>query len=772
MFTWEQAVRVLRLRRTMILSVALILIAATVAAAFLLKNVYQPTARIEIDPLEAGIKTLQEIETTNGASDQDYLETQVQILQSEALAMRVIRALHLDRNLEFVAHRDFLKFGQAGANAATNVSAEQSTGFLREQFDLADRSTLEALALKTFQWRLSVSPIRNSRLIEVSFTSHDPQLARLITNTLVTQFIDQNYKTRYSSTMEASDWLSSQLDTLRQNVEKSTQAVADFENQYGLVESEDRDVPMSQLMAEENHQLSDAQATRIEAEAYVRMIGHGQSDSLPALRDDLVYQNLLTRYAELRSQLAQARIVYGDENSNVKRLEGESAEMSSQVEDERARVVNRSLSSLEAARAREKMVMQSRDKLLAQMGAVSSHLMQHQLLKSEVLANAELYNTLRGRLSEAGIYAGLRSSNIHIVDLAPKLITATAPHRFFLITIGTLASCMFALVLAFVLEGFENTVRAPDDVRNWVGLPALAMLPKIDPVASQLQGMGRKDFRGIGNFTAQKRFQNAPLAQSEPIRNLRTSLLLARTEAPPRVVLVSSAMVGEGKTTVAVNLATAFAQRGRTCLLIDADLRRPRISQVFGVAASPGLGDLLNGAAKIETAVGAAPSVPGLFLLTSGRSDSDPTDSLSAERMRLVLEAVKYKFDFIVIDSPPVIPFSDARLIALLADVVVLVARYGYTTRRALTAGVKLFEEIHAPIQGVVVNDIDVKSPDYHYYSYGISRGPGDYPPATSFSSAQENASAKDPATDGESSTWNTRPPDSEANDKSRGAHA
>jgi capsular exopolysaccharide synthesis family protein len=331
---------------------------------------------------------------------------------------------------------------------------------------------------------------------------------------------------------------------------------------------------------------------------------------------------------------------------------------------------------------------------------------------------------------------------------------------------------MFSLVLAFVLEGFENAVRTPDDVRNWVGLPALAMLPTIDPAASQLHGTWRKGFHGAGIFTAQKRFRNASLAQSEPIRNLRTSLLLARTEAPPRVVLVSSAMVGEGKTTVAVNLAAAFAQRSRTCLLIDADLRRPRISELFGIAASPGLGDLLNGSAKIETAVVAAPSVPGLFLLTSGRSDSDPTDSLSAERMRLVLEAVKYKFDFIVIDSPPVIPFSDARFIALLADVVVFVARYGYTTRRALTAGVKLFEEVQAPILGVVVNDIDVKSPDYHYYSYGLSRSPGDDPPATSSGSAQANPAGNDLAPEGESNKWKTKPPDSENNDKSRGAHA
>ncbi len=771
MFTWEHAVRVLRLRKRLILSLAGALILVIAASAFALKNVYQPTARIEIDPLETGIKTLQEIESSNGVSDQDYLETQVQILQSEALAMRVIRSLHLDNNPEFVGRSTLLKFGQTQKESEATANGEERTGFLREQFDLANRSTLESLTLQAFQQRLSVAPVRNSRLIEVSFMSHDPQLARLITNTLVTQFIDQNYKNRYSSTMEASEWLSAQLNALQQKVKLSTEAVADYEKRYGLVETEDRDVPLSQLMAEENHQLSDAQASRIEAEAYVRMIDLGQSDALPALRDDKVYQDLLTRYADIRSQLAQARTIYGDENSNVKKLEGESAEMASQVEAERARVVNRTMHSFDAAKAREKMVIQSRDTLRAQMGAMSSHLMQHQLLKGEVLANAELYNTLRGRLSEAGIYAGLRSSNIHIVDLAPKLITATAPHRLFIITIGSFASCLFAVALAFVLESFENTIRTPDDIKNWVGLPSLAMLPTIE-LADRVRGSWLKSFKGRSGYSLRPAQGNAPLAQSESIRNLRTSLLLARGGAPPRVMLVSSAMMGEGKTTVSINLATAFAQRGRTCLLIDADLRRPRIADLFGVAPAAGLGDILNGSGEIESAVVAAPNVPGLSLLTSGQSGSDPADSLSAERMRLLLENVKYKFDFVVIDSPPVIPYSDARLIALLSDVVILVGRYGFTTRRALAMGAKLFGEVQAPVLGVVLNDIDEKSPDFHFYSYGYSRMANDYPVSPSFIATQQGGSRQDIGITGGAKIPKSEDSKPNKNDKARGASA
>jgi succinoglycan biosynthesis transport protein ExoP len=354
--------------------------------------------------------------------------------------------------------------------------------------------------------------------------------------------------------------------------------------------------------------------------------------------------------------------------------------------------------------------------------------MQHQLLKSAALANAELYNTLQGRLNEAGIYAGLRSSNIHIVDLAPKLISATGPHRVFIIMIGTLASWLFAVALAFVLESFENTIRTPDDITNWVGLPSLAMLPTIKRNGSRFR---QQPFdRGLRNSQTSMQtlfLGHPPMAESEAIRGLRTSLLLTRTDTPPRVMLVSSALMGEGKTTVSVNLATAFAQRGRTCLLIDADLRRPRIAGIFGLNPTHGLSDILNGAVPIESALVAAPNVTGLTLLPSGRTDSDPTDLLGAERMRVLIDTVRYKFDFIVVDSPPVIPFSDARLLALVSEVVILVSRYGFTTRRALTIGAQLLGEVRAPVVGVVLNDIDVESPDYHYYYYGFSRGMTDF---------------------------------------------
>ena len=729
-FTWEQVVRVLRKNARFSAIFAAILTSGVALAVYSMKNVYQPVARLQIDPVNSGIRTLPEIEETRGADTLDYLETQAQILRSDALAVSVIRSMHLASNPEFVGKSDLAKFaGQADtADQAKRLPVSDSS-FLQEQFDLADRTAVESIALEAFHQRLTVNPVRNSRLIEVSFVSPDPQLARLVTNALVTQFIDQNFRHRYASTMQTSEWLSTQLNDLRRTVEEANQAVTDYQKRYGLVETDDRDVPLGQLMNEVNHQLSDAQANRIEAEAYVRMIDLGQSETIPAVRDNALYQNLMTQYADARAQLAQARTIYGDESTNVKKLENQANELGAQVEAERARMVNRIRTSFAAARERESMMMAAREKLKAQMGDASSHMVAFRLLRNEAMARAELYNTLQGRLKEAGIYAGLRSSNISVVDLAAKLPKPTGPHRRLMIGAGAMVSCFLAVVLAFVRESFENTVRTPDDVKDWTGLPSLGMIPTIGqfeeatkrplPYAARLT---RLEYSENGQRSLLKSpLMKSHTAEAEAIRDLRTSLLFSKLEAPPRVILVSSSSANEGKTTVALNLAVALAQRGRTCL-VESDLRRSTLSDALGLSCKTGLSQVLSGTVPLDAALASVSEIPNLSVLPSGPLVRNPEMLIDSGQMQAVLIAVSEQFDYVVIDSPPVIPFSDARVLSTYADAVVLVGRYGLTTRRSITRCAQILEEVRAPVFGVVLNDIGLASPDYHYYNYGYSR--------------------------------------------------
>lgn len=728
-FTWEEAVRILRKNARLALLVAGALTLGVVVGAFWMKDVYQPMARLEIVPMSSGMKTLQETEESQ-ATEQDYLETQSQILRSDALAISVIRELHLDKNPEFVDKESQTNMGQPqGGSERGGTGQGKDMSFLQEQFELADRSPAESMALEVFRKRLTVNRVRSSRLLEVSFLSHDPLMAQRVTNTLITQFIDQNYRHRYASTMRASEWLSSQLNDLRRKVEDASQAVTDYQKRYGLVEVDERDVPLAQLMSEVNHQLSDAQANRIEAEAYVRMIDLGQSDAIPAVRDDQVYQNLITRYADVRAQLAQARTIYGDENSNLKKLENESNELGAQVEAERTRMVSQVRTSFAASRDRESMMLAEREKLKAQMGDASSHMVEYRVLRNEAMAKADLYNMLQARLKEAGIFAGLRSSNISVVDLATKLPKPTGPHRELIVASGALVSVLMGVTLAFVRESFNNTVRTPDDVKDWTGLPSLGMLPTIsngaDHGGSRHLLPGKAG--GLGNSsngveTLPRILANGSrTAEAEAMKYLRARLLFSKPSAPPRVILVSSSSASEGKSTIAINLAGVLAQRGKTCL-VESDLRRPIFAATLGLESKAGLSQVLSGTAALDTALASVRESQNFTVLPCGPPIPNPEDLIESDHMKALMIALSEKFDYVVIDSPPVIPYSEARVLSTFADAVVLVGRYGFTTRRAITRCAQILNEVGAPVIGVVLNDIDLESPDYHYYNYGFSR--------------------------------------------------
>jgi len=723
--TWEQAVRVLRKHRWFLVAVIGGLTLATGAGAYLMRDVYQPTAKLEIDPLGGGIKTLHEIENPISEGDLDYLDTQVQILQGDGLAMRVIRGLRLDQDSEFVDQKEARPVHQ---NQGLQHEPQSESAFLQEQLDLADPTPAEAVALRAFHGKLSVNPIRGSRMVEVSFASHDPRLAQNVTNALVAQFIDQNYRNRYVTTMGASEWLSTQLNDLRQRVSESNRAAVDYQKKYGLVDTDDRNVPLGQLMAEVSKQLSEAQADRIQSEAYVRMIDLGQQEAIPALRDDVVYQNLLTRYADVRAQLAQAQTIYGEENSNIKKLQNEANELAAQVDAERARLVAGLRTGFAEAQAREQMRTDTREKLRTRMGDESSHMVEYQTLKNEAMANAQLYNTLQTRLREAGIYAGLRSGNIRVVDMAPRLHKATSPHRMLIITLGALLSTLFAVGFVFVRESFDNTVRIPDDIKDWLNLPSLAVLPRVteDGANTRVEHRGATDPLSLGlgappTTVYPKLFwDKIPTAEAEAIRSLRTSLMVSAWADPPRAILVSSATAGEGKTTVAINLASVLAQQGKTCL-IEGDLRRPMIELTMGLQAQAGLVEVLSGKAALNEAIIPSGDVPGLSILPIRAVPENPSDLLASGQMAAVIRSARETFDYVVIDSPPVIPFSDARSLALLCDAVILVSRYGFTTRRSITLSAEMLSDMQVPLMGVVLNDMDLSSADFHYFNYGYS---------------------------------------------------
>jgi succinoglycan biosynthesis transport protein ExoP len=708
-FNRERAFRILRRNWGISVAFAMSVLIGVTILAFTMQPIYEPKARIEIDPPGAAIFSLVP-NPSPGENALDYLETQTEILKSDELAVAVIQALHLDQNPEFL-----------GQGKLHRVLAAVARVLHRKQTKPGDN---QQTARRLFSDRLSVYQVRNSRLVEVSFASSDPKLAAEVTNTLVNHFIDRNYRTRYGTTMQASEWLSSQLDDLRKKIEKSNRALAHFQNANGIVEIDEKQNTVTQKVGELNRQLTQAQADRIQLEACVRVAEAGGADSLPQIRDNPLIQTLTQRSVESRANLAQALAIYGKNNSKAKKLQNEADEMEAQLTAERLKVVRQLNTSYESARTREALMEQALEKMTGVTSTMNEKVAQYNFLKKEAQGDEDLYNTLVARLREASIAAGVKSSSILIVDRAPVLENPTRPRRLQIIALGLILGVLGGIALPFLKESLEQTIRTSADIGNWTGLAAMGMIPMISASTlsrrqdslplwtTKLLGNGSKAEQ---DGSAQIFFLERPhSAESEAVRSLCSYIKLSRPDKPPRIVLVSSPSPGEGKTTVAVNLAMALARHGTTCL-VDADMRRPMVARAFGLTCQQGLSDVLEGSAALQTVMQTVPNLNNLTIVPGGRVPANPGELVASGSMRELVRVVSGSFENVVIDSPPIIPLADARVLSQLADGVVVVGLCGLTTREAITLGTKILDEVRAPILGVVLNGVERNSPYYHY---------------------------------------------------------
>jgi capsular exopolysaccharide synthesis family protein len=366
---------------------------------------------------------------------------------------------------------------------------------------------------------------------------------------------------------------------------------------------------------------------------------------------------------------------------------------------------------------------------------LSEKLVQYNILVHEAESNKQLYDGLLQKLKEASISAGLRSSNIRIVDPALAPSTPSRPQKGRNILMAFLVGLIGGVGLAFFREYLDNTVKSPDDIENLAGLPSLAVVPAMPNMNGHHRNTPRlvKDVTDDGtNARIELVSYNQPKSQvSEAFRALRTSLLLSQADHPPQVILVTSALPREGKTTAAVNLAVTLAQLGDRTLLIDSDLRKPGVRRALNltIPRELGLSSYLAGVASLDEATVTHPAIPNLVALTTGPVPPSPADLLSSMRMREAIADLRNRYKFIVIDSPPVMAATDAVIISALTDGVLLVVRSGETPKEAFKRTRDLLAGVKCRLLGVVLNAVDANAPDYYYsyryypYAYGYGYG-------------------------------------------------
>jgi succinoglycan biosynthesis transport protein ExoP len=724
---WREGARILRKHWLVSLCFAAGLEALLLVIVLMLSTTYESKTMIEIEPPSAPQISVSDT-VAPSSPQQDYIDTQLEILRGDHLALVVIRDLHLDQNPTFM-HRSWA--GRAISKVMAMFSPRGGAG-----------GDVEAL-IRKFQEGLVVDQVKSSRLVEVGYESTDAKLATAIATDVVDQYLQELHRSKYDATLRAAKSVSPELDDLKNSVTKADQSLIDFQKTHEGVAlatgggvagdgttasgSDTNGNPIAVRAAQLNQQLTAAMGDRLQQESYMKLIASGANDSLPQMKDSSLIQDLTKQAVAARADLAQLLAIYGGNNPQVRKAQEQVESLNSQLNAERNRIVSQIKASYQSAVNKENLTRSALNALKGQLDASNADSVHYDVLRRQAQANSNLYITLSSKIKEMAVSGTLSANNVRVLEEPRQPVEPSGPHRFRILGAGLLLSLIGGLVMAFVAEGMDDTISTLDDVKRLSGAPALALVPESNSPTARLHS-ARSSFHFLGN--GRQPAGSGPILQfvtdrphspeAEAIRSLETAIRLQ--SQPPnskiKVITVTSAFPGEGKTTLAVNLALALAKHSKVCLL-DADIRHPRITECYGLGKESGLQDYLsNGHAK-EPSLKASQQVQNLTIIGAGKPILQPLEAVTSKQMIDLIDSLRERFDYILLDAPPVIPFADSRWFAALSDGVVLVARSSTTTKKGLMWGMEILEEIHAPVLGIVLNGVDLQS---EYYSYGTPK--------------------------------------------------
>jgi capsular exopolysaccharide synthesis family protein len=703
---------ILRKHQWLILSFLLAVVTIVTIATFRMQAVYRATARIEIDTENGNLLPFRAADSYDYAMEaENNIETQSKILTSETLALQTIRSSSLGTRPEY-----------ASPNGPSEALA---IGSLENQKRPPE--------LGPFLGSLSVQRVPNSRLMDVSFESTDPQFAARIVNEHIKNYQEQNIRSHYDEATRATTWLRGELEELRIKVQESEDKRIAYERKNQIWTLDDKQNITTQRLVDVNKEFTEAQSERMRKEALYQFAKAGDISEVPQLRDNAVLQGLNQKRQSVAEEYNQALSQYGPNFPKVQRLQAQLKDLDQLIQKENVNTLNRIEIDYREARQREALLTQALDTQKVEANEMAGRLVEYNILKREAEANKVLYDGLMTKLKEVGISSALQSSNIRVVD--PAMIPAypSRPAKARNIVLAFLVGLVGGIGLALMREYLDNTVKTPNDIETLARLPSLAVVPQF--VGANGNGAGKRLLKGIAANGHERRIelvaQHLPKSQmSEAFRALRTSLLLSQPGRPPQVILVTSALPREGKTTAAANLAVTLAQLGDRTVLMDADLRKPGVGRLLNLGSGKfaGLSSYLAGVSSLDLVTVPHPSIPNLAAIPTGPLPPNPADLLSSQKLADAITELRTKFKFVVIDSPPVLAATDAVILSVQTDGVLLVVRSGETPKEAFTRTRDLLTSVKCHILGVVLNAVDSGAPDYYYsyryYPYSYGYGP------------------------------------------------
>jgi capsular exopolysaccharide synthesis family protein len=703
-------------RRWLVLSCLLIIFTTVAIGTLKKKPIYEGKTIIEIDIEQPNVLNFQEVLQLTTVDIDAYRGTQYEILQSRTLAEHVVDKLKLYRYPEF--YKAHVLFGLMQVDPDRIPKASDP--------DPPDRSmNAYRNTVSNFISNIDVSPVRRSNLVEVSFYSENPEMAARIANELCNTYILQNLQVKWDETTKASEWLSGQLVGIKANLEKSEDKLQAYARANSIIFVEEKQNLVNERLKQLQEEFTKAQTVRFEKESLYNLVQAGRVQDLPGILDNHLIQDLTSQMSGLEQKYADLTATVKPEYPKAIALKKQIDSLQATLNREKKNLAQNIIDSYRSALTNEKYLEQELNEQKKIVNDIDEKSIQYNILKREVDTNKQLYDGLLTRMKEAAVSAGVQASNIRIVDAAEVPKGPVKPRVFLNLALGLMLGLAVGVGLAFLQEYLDNTLKTADEVERLLRLPSLGLLP-------DYIGNGKASGEELALVNHGNDGTLAPAVQTgrEPIeayRTLRTSILLSANPVP-KMLLITSALPSEGKTTVTVNLGATLASLGSKVVIVDCDMRRPCCHRSTGVENRPGFVRCLTGHVGLAEAILPVPGVPNLSVIPCGPIPPNPAEVLSSPLTADLLRRLRSQFEYVLLDSPPLLTVSDSRILSTLTDAVVLVTR-AYSTPFDLVRRARgLLYNAGARILGVALNSVDARkqgSSGYGLYRHGYGYGYG-----------------------------------------------
>jgi capsular exopolysaccharide synthesis family protein len=705
-------------RRWTIISVFTIIFVSVFIYTLTATPVYQSTIRLVIEKENPNVVSIQEVMSVD-ASTTDYYITQYKIIESRTIAREVIKRLNLQDSEEFnpKPQKTFLSnikqsIKDIKDSIQNTVLSIFRTGNEDNQVEIEDS---DAQLVSAFLGRINVTPIRNSRLVDLHFMARNPKLAAKAVNTLADVYIEKKLETKLKAVKNAVLWLHERVDEEREKVEHAERKLLEYKEKKGIFTDFSSDVEKitAQKLARLNSQVIDAEAHRVEAETrYKQALALKKNpdmlDSIPEVLSNDLIREIKQMEVNLYKRISELSKKYGKNHPKMIAVQSEIDSLNNRKHKEIQRVINSLRNEYQVALAKEKTLLQALSKQKKESMDLNQKSIQYGVLQREAESARHMYELLIKRFKETSLTEDMKTGNVRIVDPAEVPKYPIRPRKKLNIFLGTILGLFMGIAVAFTFEFLDNTLKNPEDIRNYLNVPYLGPVPTFD--------LEREDIDNPELIT-----QYSPKSTaSESYRGIRTSLLFSSADKPPKIILISSAGPSEGKTLTSTNLAITMAQAGSRVVIVDCDMRKPKVHKMFGIGRDKGMSSVLvsNDLEEVLQDVIIHSDIPNLDVIPCGPIPPNPSEIIGSQKMSRIMEILQEQYDRIIVDSPPITAVTDSTVLAKFVDGVMLVVHAGVTPRQVVKTGLEQIQGVDANILGAVLNDVDTGKESYYYYQY------------------------------------------------------